>query len=338
MKKLLLLTFLSFLLFPGLSFSQASGSVDLGSEITNSVTTGGCSSGCIPAVCSSAANGDHSVETVTLTITGIPVGSSAEITFTSIECASTSGLDGGDDIFIDGTKIFDGSGNAIVDQTECVAGGADIVIEFTVNRRDEAINVAWESGVTDPAGTDCFLEVVPVELISFDGKINNKEIDLNWSTASEENNSHFEIEHSLNGRDFTYLGKVNGVGTTSEVQNYGFTDNEATTGKNYYRLRQVDLDGAFEYSSIVTVTMRADAVIEVRPTMVTSLVQVMLEEGLTTEVALQIVDITGRQLQTATIAKGAVQFDLEVSNLEKGAYFIQFNVAGEIITRRFVKM
>ncbi len=186
---------------------------------------------------------------------------------------------------------------------------------------------------------DAPVGALPVDLISFTAKGNqHMEIDLDWSTASEENNSHFEIEHSTNGRDFTYIDKVIGVGTTSEIQNYQFTHTDAATGKNYYRLLQVDFDGAFEYSSVAVVTMRTEAVIEVRPTMVTSFVQVMLEEGLTTDIELRVVDITGRQLQTATIERGTQQFELDATNLQKGAYFIQFNVAGEIITRRFIKM
>ena len=179
---------------------------------------------------------------------------------------------------------------------------------------------------------------VPVELISFEGTAKNKNVDLSWSTASEENNSHFEIEYSTNGRDFTYIDKVVGVGTTAEIQNYQFTHTDAAAGKNYYRLRQVDFDGAFEYSSVAVVTMRTDAVIDVYPTMVASSVQVVLEKSLTTDVTLQVVDITGRQIQTGTIAKGTEQFELNVNDLDKGAYFIQFNVAGEVITRRFVKM
>ena len=178
----------------------------------------------------------------------------------------------------------------------------------------------------------------PVELISFEGSAKNKNVDLSWSTASEENNSHFEIEYSTNGRDFTYIDKVVGVGTTAEIQNYQFTHTDVAAGKNYYRLRQVDFDGAFEYSSVAVVTMRTDAVIEVYPTMVASSVQVVLEKSLTTDVTLQVVDITGRQIQTGTIAKGTEQFELNVNDLDKGAYFIQFNVAGEVITRRFVKM
>lgn len=179
---------------------------------------------------------------------------------------------------------------------------------------------------------------LPVELINFSAKKQRETIELAWSTASEENNSHFEVEYSTNGRDFQLVDKVNGNGTTAEIQTYQFTHTDAAAGKNYYRLRQVDFDGAFEYSSVVVVTMRTDAVIEIRPTVVASYVQVVLEEGLTTDVDLQIVDITGQQLQTGMIAKGTSQIDLNVDELSKGAYFIQFNVAGEVITRRFVKM
>lgn len=74
---------------------------------------------------------------------------------------------------------------------------------------------------------------------------------LRWATASEANNDHFEVERSANGQDFVQIGRTAGAGSTNLTHSYQFTDvAQATT--SYYRLRQVDLDGTFSYSPVVT--------------------------------------------------------------------------------------
>ncbi len=94
---------------------------------------------------------------------------------------------------------------------------------------------------------------LPVTLVSFEGKAQNDGVTLNWVTASEVNNSHFEVERSLDGESFDQIGIVDGFGTTTVTQNYSFIDSNSASGVVYYRLRQVDFDGAFEYSKIITV-------------------------------------------------------------------------------------
>jgi hypothetical protein len=96
---------------------------------------------------------------------------------------------------------------------------------------------------------------LPVKLISFSGTWKNNNVDLKWTTASEINNSHFEVEKSDNIDAWEMIGTVNGNGTTNEQQQYSFTDinaNEAHKAVLYYRLRQVDYNGNFEYSKTIS--------------------------------------------------------------------------------------
>ncbi|TRX59137.1 hypothetical protein FNH22_11480 [Fulvivirga sp. M361] len=93
--------------------------------------------------------------------------------------------------------------------------------------------------------------VLPVELISFDATMQEEEIVLSWTTASELNNDYFEIQRSENGIDFHMIGSMDGSGTTQQMTHYSFTDGSPFRGANYYRLKQYDLDGAFEYSAPV---------------------------------------------------------------------------------------
>ncbi|MGB5287932.1 MAG: T9SS type A sorting domain-containing protein, partial [Ignavibacteriaceae bacterium] len=110
--------------------------------------------------------------------------------------------------------------------------------------------------VTPDIGADEFV-FVPVELTSFTAMVNGKEILLSWTTASELNNLGFEIQRSTGGEEFFTIGFVDGHGTTTEQHNYRFADKKLDNGKYYYRLKQVDFNGTYDYSDIVEVEWRA---------------------------------------------------------------------------------
>lgn len=94
---------------------------------------------------------------------------------------------------------------------------------------------------------------LPVELTSFTSSLVNNEVVLNWSTATEINNQGFEIERSLNNNDFEKIGYVTGFGTTTEMRNYTYRVTDVPAATQYYRLKQIDYDGTYEYSSTVEV-------------------------------------------------------------------------------------
>ncbi|MBC6607273.1 T9SS type A sorting domain-containing protein [Hymenobacter sp. BT188] len=96
---------------------------------------------------------------------------------------------------------------------------------------------------------------LPVELISFTGKAENKTVRLTWATASELQNKGFEIERRTVSGEWTTLGFVAGNGTSSQRNNYTYVDRSASAGNNYYRLRQIDLDGKSVYSQPITVQL-----------------------------------------------------------------------------------
>ncbi len=95
--------------------------------------------------------------------------------------------------------------------------------------------------------------IVPVELTSFSAVGTRDGVQLNWETATEINNQRFEIERSNDSRNFTIVGSVNGRGTTTEKSSYSFVDKGVNEGKYYYRLKQVDYNGAYEYSDVIEV-------------------------------------------------------------------------------------
>jgi len=94
---------------------------------------------------------------------------------------------------------------------------------------------------------------LPIELISFDAKLDGKVVKLFWKTASETNNNYFTIERSADGTDFTIITKVDGAGNSTNIRSYSAVDTDPLSGYSYYRLKQTDYDGKFTYSKIVSI-------------------------------------------------------------------------------------
>ncbi len=122
--------------------------------------------------------------------------------------------------------------------------------------------------VTYPNGTkDTSLNtVLPVKLSQFNGKNIENANQLNWSTSVETNTNNFEIERSENGRDFISIGKQKAMGNSSITQNYSFIDANIN-GKSTlsYRLKINDNNGAYTYSSVITITKNVKGGVNLYP-------------------------------------------------------------------------
>lgn len=99
---------------------------------------------------------------------------------------------------------------------------------------------------------------LPVELTYFRGQVFNNQIQLSWETAWERNAIHFEVQRSSDLKEFVTLNTVAAVGNTRDKAYYTSTDESPMPGTNYYRLRQIDADGMFEFSKIIPVKVDAD--------------------------------------------------------------------------------
>lgn len=91
---------------------------------------------------------------------------------------------------------------------------------------------------------------LPIELLNFEIDCEDNYLSIVWQTASEYNNDYFLIQHTFDGFNFTNLGTLDGAGTTSEMQSYRFPIYEPAYFSGYFRLKQVDFDGQFEFSPI----------------------------------------------------------------------------------------
>lgn len=113
-------------------------------------------------------------------------------------------------------------------------------------------------GSTDDCTSNCSSSAgspLPISLISFEAHINNDNVQLNWSTATEINNDFFTIEKSNDGKNWEVVSTVDGAGNSSQLVEYFDTDYNPFDGTSYYRLKQTDFNGRFSYSNVVPVNL-----------------------------------------------------------------------------------
>ncbi len=100
--------------------------------------------------------------------------------------------------------------------------------------------------------------VLPVELIDFTAILKEDEVNLVWKTSSEVNNDGFSIERSLDNISWKSIAYIEGAGNYSETSDYIYIDQDLSSGMIYYRLKQIDLDGRFEYSEVAAIMNKND--------------------------------------------------------------------------------
>ena len=173
---------------------------------------------------------------------------------------------------------------------------------------------------------------LPVELTNFNVKNTSNGHLLTWQTASEKNNEGFDIQRSEDGRNWENIGFVQGHGTTQNRQEYTFLDKMPLTGSNYYRLKQVDFDGQFEYSKIVNVEYQTNNhELRIFPNPVTDELNIIDGEGLAT-----IYNLLGQPVKQFKI--NSRQFKINTSDLAEGQYILHIqNQNGNVMTKQFVK-
>ncbi|HEX8462360.1 MAG TPA: zinc-dependent metalloprotease family protein [Segetibacter sp.] len=166
---------------------------------------------------------------------------------------------------------------------------------------------------------------LPVNWLTFTGrKLDNNSVQLNWSTANETNNHHYEIERSANGIEFSSIGEIAAGNTPGSAQQYIINDGKPFAGANYYRLKQVDKDGHFTYSEIVKVVVAyagAKYVIYPNPAVDNSTVRILTDMK---QLTLRMHDALGKVVYQRVVgtAKANTEYSIPVKELSKGLYIV----------------
>lgn len=168
--------------------------------------------------------------------------------------------------------------------------------------------------------------VLPLQFLSFTAqKCNKNQVCLNWETANEQNVSHFEIEKSYDGRNFSSIGTKPAF--NQAVNNYSFTDNtNGVDAKSYYRIRQVDADGRVAYSNILFISFDEKG-ISIYPTMFKD--KFNLQNNQDKMLQLDLYTADGKLLQTQSIRPGINT--INVNTMQKGIIFYRILQNGVLV-------
>ena len=201
----------------------------------------------------------------------------------------------------------------------------------------ETVSYGTATNVSTPE-SECLL---PVELTSFTGLINGTEVDLNWTTASELNNAGFEVEFSEDADGpFSTIGYVEGRGITNETTSYRFSHTFAGfEGKTvFYRLKQLDFDGTFEYSPVISMTLPSSAAALLHPAYpnpfnpVTTISFTLPAES---HVKLAVYDTMGRQIEALIddlMPAGYHSRPFQAAGLANGTYIYRLETPSQTLT------
>jgi hypothetical protein len=200
--------------------------------------------------------------------------------------------------------------------------------------------VTW-SGTTASYGNTGCTNVIPIRLIDFNASYNLGTATLNWQTATEINTDHFEIQRSFDGDHFVRVADVTAAGNSSSTKNYSYADRNIQHRATYYRLREVDKDGASGYSRVARINPSSSgfSINNVYPKPAFGTINIEWNNSIAGESKILIRDMSGRTLKAVNVLgyAGFNKQTLNIDNLSKGMYLIELQSNENIATATFIK-
>lgn len=184
------------------------------------------------------------------------------------------------------------------------------------------------------------LSPLPVELTEFKGSLqNNKTALLQWTTSSENNSKHFELERSFDGINYRTITSVAAAGNSSSTRQYSYVDREPLTENNYYRLRSVDMDGNSKLSTVVLLKLPgAQQDIQVLGNPFKNKIVIRFVKPPEAKGELRLNDMTGRLVARRAIGPGEQQMEFAISGTAAaGTYVLQAVINGKAYTTKVLK-
>jgi len=219
-----------------------------------------------------------------------------------------------------GDNSEDALGDGWVNSIPVTVGQVYIMYIDNWSNDGQSFSLSWQ--LTNGASLDC--TVLPIELVNFNAQVVDEGVALSWTTATEQNSDHFEVERSFDGEHFVTIGILNAAGESQQQNNYSFLDRQPQYGLNHYRLRLVDTDGDTDGSGvrIVQVDRGGSEEVLLVPNPGTDNLQVLLASTVVDGSTFLLVDATGRtvsrfrtqntrmEINTAVLPKGLYGFRL----------------------------
>jgi hypothetical protein len=185
--------------------------------------------------------------------------------------------------------------------------------------------------------------VVPVELVSFSANVIDNKVSLTWETATELNNAGFEVQRSIDKVNFAAVGFVKGNGTTTESHSYSFVDNITNSGTYYYRLKQTDFSGSYEYSNIIEAIGQPTefSLSQNYPNPFNPTTTISFSLPVQSQVHLLLIDVLGnvvKDVAEGIYEAGTHKVTLDASNLASGVYFYKLEAGNFISIKKLMLM
>lgn len=242
--------------------------------------------------------------------------------------------------YLDFTKTYSNSVYSLKSESAAfsIAGNSGdeaVIIEITGYNNSTSMGVVLD----DVELTSIAAMTMPVKWVSFSAELRNGQASLQWKTAAELNNKYFVVERAGANNQFDSIGTVNPQ--SSGV--YSFADSKVKEGINYYRIRQVDVDGQYQYSKVLSVKFgQLLSGMKVYPTVANNNINVNLTSTLSTQALLTVVDLNGAVVSKSVrnLGSGMNQQSVDVSGLKSGMYYVRIQNSDQTVlyTQAFHKV
>lgn len=174
---------------------------------------------------------------------------------------------------------------------------------------------------------------LPVNLYLFSAITVENKVELNWSTASENNSAYFNVERSEDGNNFYTIGTLQAMGNSTQNVDYNFMDNNPFRGVSYYRLEQVDFDGTSTYSKVCSVIIK-DNSFNIYPNPIENrVVSIYLDDNSYQKIHINLYDYSGRLILYRLVEKSYAlnNFSIDVSTVQSGNYILQLVSENQVL-------
>ncbi len=268
----------------------------------------------------------------TVTITGDGTGAAATTTIATISNGITGILVGGKPVLFY-TSGANAGNNALVRLND--DNGFVAAINPTLH---SVIALAGANYVFRGVALTPNTTTLPINLKSFNGKNTTNGVQLNWETASEENNDRFELLRSTSNDNFQVISSVKGAGSSKELNKYSYLDTEPLSGVNYYKLNQIDLDGKSTFSNIIAVKTGLDEN-KINISSSASDLKITINSISKGTASLQVYNMSGQKVlnKSLQLESGLNSNMLNISNLENGIYVARVIIGSQVVSQKFVK-
>lgn len=203
------------------------------------------------------------------------------------------------------------------------------IFAITIAVTHEGATISSTTGIT-------VSQVLPVTWSSFEAVQKEKNIALSWTTESEKDNSHFIVERSTNGINFSPIGEVKAAGYSNTTRKYQFEDTDANASVNYYRIQAISLEGTSDVSKVLSVVKKGSFDVKTFPTEQGARVQIGSDQN-GEEATIQVINLNGQVISSKQIKIDASVTDTQIDFQEKGVLIINVKTDTKSVSKKLLK-